>query len=107
MPGSSGPGSGDGGPDGGDSDGDGSGDGVAPGGSGIRAATRGLQANFQGDLYGEVRSLSSLNGVDFQADYNMAVEVIEASWAWMVLLGLVVAYAIISGLDKRRGDFDR
>jgi hypothetical protein len=107
MPGSSGPGSGDGGPDGGDSDGDGSGDGVTPGGSGIRAATRGLQANFQGDLYGEVRSLSSLNGVDFQADYNMAVEVIEASWAWMVLLGLVVAYAIISGLDKRRGDFDR
>lgn len=101
LPGSSGPGSGGGGPDGGDSDG-GSDEGFGPGGSGIRAAARGLQANFQGDLYGEVRSLSSLNGIDFQADYSMAVEVIEASWAWMVLLGLVVSYSIISGLDKRR-----
>jgi hypothetical protein len=45
-----------------------------------------------------------LGGVDFQADYNMAVEVIRASWAWMVLLGLLVAYSIISGLDRRRGD---
>jgi hypothetical protein len=71
---------------------------------GIRAAARGLQANFQGDLFGEVRTVASLSGVDFQADYNMAVEVIRASWAWMVLLGLLVAYSIISGLDRRRGD---
>ena len=74
----------------------------APGGSGIRAAARGLQANFQGDLYGEVRSVSALNGVDFRADFSMAVEVIESSWAWIVLLGLVIAYSIISGLDRRR-----
>jgi hypothetical protein len=32
----------------------------------------------------------------------MAVEVIESSWAWIVLLGLVIAYSIISGLDRRR-----
>jgi hypothetical protein len=49
-----------------------------------------------------VRTVSSLNGVDLRADYNMAVEVIRASWAWMVLLGLVVAWALISGLDRRR-----
>ncbi|MGH8943539.1 MAG: hypothetical protein ACRDWF_12030 [Acidimicrobiia bacterium] len=79
----------------------------APGGSGIRAAARGLQANFQGDLYGEVRSVSALNGIDFQADFNLAVEVIEASWAWIVLLGLVIAYSIISGLDRRRPALDR
>jgi hypothetical protein len=100
------------GQDGGGSDGGGSGneatgsDGsiqaFAPGGSGIRAAARGLQANFQGDLYGDVRSVSALNGIDFQADFNLAVEVIEASWAWIVLLGLVIAYSIISGLDRRR-----
>ena len=37
----------------------------------------------------------------------MAVEVIEASWAWIVLLGLVIAYSIISGLDRRRPVLDR
>ncbi|HVR78965.1 MAG TPA: hypothetical protein VMS99_11320 [Acidimicrobiia bacterium] len=73
---------------------------------GIRATARGLQASFHGELFGEVRRVASLGGVDFQADYNMAVEVIRASWAWMVLLGLLVAYSIISGLDRRRGDLD-
>ncbi len=102
-----GPGQDGGGSDGGGSDdeatgGDGSVQAFAPGGSGIRAAARGLQANFQGDLYGDVRSVSELNGIDFQADFNLAVEVIEASWAWIVLLGLVIAYSIISGLDRRR-----
>ena len=106
-----GPGQG-GGPDGGDPEDEGTGsDGstqaFAPGGSGIRAAARGLQANFQGDLYGEVRSVSALNGIDFQADFNLAVEMIEASWAWIVLLGLVIAYSIISGLDRRRPALDR
>jgi hypothetical protein len=65
-------------------------------------AARGLQANFQGDVFGEVRGVSYVNGVDLQADYNMAVEIIEASWGWMALLGLVVAYSILSGLDRRR-----
>jgi len=76
--------------------------GIVPG-TGIRASARGLQADFQGDLYGDIRTVSSVNGVDVQADYNMAVEVIESSWAWMVLLGLLVAYSIITGLDRRRG----
>jgi hypothetical protein len=51
-----------------------------------------------------VRTVSSLNRADFRADYNMAVEVIRSSWAWMVLLGLVVAWAMVSGLDRRRGE---
>lgn len=81
---------------------DGSGGGGGSGGSGLRLAARGLQANFQGDVFGEVRGVTYLNGVDLQADYNMAVEIIEASWGWMALLGLVVAYSIVSGLDRRR-----
>jgi hypothetical protein len=80
----------------------GGGSGIGPEGSGIRAAARGLQASFQGDLYGEVRTVTALGTVDLQADYNMAVEVIKASWAWMVLLGLVIAWAVVSGLDRRR-----
>ncbi len=103
-PGGPGGGPNQGGPDDEGTSGDGSIDAFGPGGSGIRAAARGLQANFQGDLYGEVRTVSALNGVDFRADFSMAVEVIEASWAWIVLLGLVIAYSIISGLDRRRVD---
>ena len=106
-PGGPGQGGGSGGGGSDDEGSDGSIQTFAPGGSGIRAAARGLQANFQGDLYGEVRSVSALNGIDFQADFNMAVEVIEASWAWIVLLGLVIAYSIVSGLDRRRPVLDR
>ena len=95
------------GPDDEGTGGDGSTQAFALGGSGIRAAARGLQADFQGDIYGEVRSVSALNGIDFQADFNLAVEVIEASWAWIVLLGLIIAYSIISGLERRRPILDR
>ena len=77
-----------------------------PVGSGIRAAATGLQANFQGDLFGEVRTISSLGGVDLQAEYTIAAEVIRSSWAWMVLLGLLIAWAIVSRLDRRRSDLE-
>jgi hypothetical protein len=42
-----------------------------------------------------------VTGTDFQADFSLAVEVIEASWVWIVLLGLVVAYSMVSGLERR------
>ena len=77
-----------------------------PDGSGLRAAARGLQANFDGDLYGEVRAVSSLTAVDVRAEYSMAVEVIRASWGWIVLLALLVGYSIISGLDRSRNPID-
>lgn len=72
-------------------------------GSGIRAAARGLQADFDRNLYGEIRAVSSLVAVDVQAEYNMAVEVIRTSWGWIVLLALLVGYSIVSGLDRRGG----
>lgn len=81
-------------------------DGGSSGGSGIRAAARGLQASFRSDLFGDVRAVDSLGGVDLQADYAIAVEVIRSSWAWMVLLGLVTAWAMVSGLDRRRAHLD-
>jgi hypothetical protein len=80
--------------------------GTSSGGSGIKAAARGVQANFQGDLFGDARTVSSLGGVDLQADYTIAAEVIRSSWAWMVLLGLVMAWAIVSRLDRNRPDLD-
>ncbi|MDP9494156.1 MAG: hypothetical protein M3P87_02855 [Actinomycetota bacterium] len=77
------------------------------GGSGIRQAARGLQANFDSGLFGEVSAISPITGVDFQARFTMAVEIIEASWAWMVLLGLVIAWSIVSGMERRRAQLLR
>ena len=37
---------------------------------------------------------------------SMAVEVIRASWGWIVLLALLVGYSIISGLDRSRNPID-
>ena len=36
------------------------------------------------------------------ADYKMAVEVIESSWVWMVGLLVVIAGAIVTGIDRRK-----
>ena len=78
------------------------GSGGPPDGSGIRQAARGLQADFDGGLFGEVNAISPITGVDFQARFSMAVEIIEASWVWMVLLALVISWAIVSGMERRR-----
>ncbi|MEX1134013.1 MAG: hypothetical protein WED83_04125 [Acidimicrobiia bacterium] len=73
----------------------------SPEGSGIRQTARGLQANFDPSLFGELTPISPITGVDFQARFSMAVEIIEASWAWMVLLALVIAWSIVSGMERR------
>ncbi len=73
-----------------------------PDGSGIRQTARGLQADFDGGLFGQVNAISPITGVDFQARFSMAVEIIEASWVWMVLLALVISWAIVSGMERRR-----
>jgi hypothetical protein len=73
----------------------------SPEGSGIRQTARGLQANFDPSLFGELTPISPITGVDLQARFSMAVEIIEASWAWMVLLALVIAWSIVSGMERR------
>jgi hypothetical protein len=37
----------------------------------------------------------------------MAVEIIEAGWAWTVLLALVIAWSIVSGMDRRKTQLAR
>ncbi|HLF43937.1 MAG TPA: hypothetical protein VJA46_10500 [Acidimicrobiia bacterium] len=86
---------------GGDDDGVPPGSDGSPEGSGIRQTARGLQANFDPSLFGELTPISPITGVDFQARFGMAVEIIEASWAWMVLLALVIAWSIVSGMERR------
>ncbi|HLF61493.1 MAG TPA: hypothetical protein VI980_09980 [Acidimicrobiia bacterium] len=78
------------------------GSGGAGDGSGIRWTARGLQADFDGGLFSDVGAVSPITGVDFQARFSLAAEVIEASWVWMVLLALVIAWSIVSGMERRR-----
>jgi hypothetical protein len=79
----------------------------SPEGSGIRQTARGLQADFDAGLYGDVSAISPITGVDYQVRFSMAVEIIEASWAWIVLLGLVIAWSIVSGMDRRKTQLAR
>ena len=72
------------------------------GGGGIRQAGRGLQANFDSGLFGQVGDVSPITGVDFQARFSMAAELIESTWVWMVLLATVIAWSIVSGMERRR-----
>jgi len=73
--------------------------------SGLRDTDRGLQANYSQDLFGAMdMGQTEVVGVEFDADYSMAVEVFSATWIWMVALLLIIATAIVSGLDRRRPD---
>ena len=72
------------------------------GGGGIRQAGRGLQANFDSGLFGDVGDMSPITGVDLQARFSLAAEVIESTWVWMVLLAIVIAWSIVSGMERRR-----
>lgn len=74
-----------------------------PPGSGIREADTGMQADYESDLFGKVEmEKPSVMGVELSADYLIAVEVIEASWMWMLGLGLVIAWAIVSNVERKR-----
>jgi hypothetical protein len=73
-----------------------------PDGSGLRETTRGIQTNFDGGLFGDVKPMPKLTSVELGADYMMAVEVVESWWAWMGVLGVVIAWSIVSGLERRR-----
>lgn len=75
-----------------------------PPGSGLRQTAQGVQANFEGNLFGDVAVVPDVQSVDVKADFSMAAEIIEASWAWMALLGLLIAWALVSGIDRRRRD---
>ena len=71
--------------------------------SGLRATASGIQANYSRDLFGSVGPVTpEVMSVGLSADYRIAYEVIESSWIWMLALGMVIATAVVSGLDRRR-----
>ncbi|MCZ6631250.1 MAG: hypothetical protein O7D28_07870, partial [Actinobacteria bacterium] len=76
---------------------------IPPSGSGIRETASGVQADYSSGMFGsmEMGQLEVLE-MELSADYKMAVEVIESSWVWMVGLLVVIAGAIVTGIDRRK-----
>ncbi|MGI9609051.1 MAG: hypothetical protein ACR2NL_02030 [Acidimicrobiia bacterium] len=72
---------------------------IRPFGSGIREPDRGIQASFDASLFGETGPL--VLATDHQADFRLVAELIESTWVWLVVLALVLAWAIVSGLERR------
>jgi hypothetical protein len=68
----------------------------------LRDTPNGIQTSFDGSLFGDVGAVPIFDKVDVGVDYNMAVEVVESSWAWMALLGVVIGWAIVTRIDRRR-----
>ncbi|MDH3190524.1 MAG: hypothetical protein OEM39_07830, partial [Acidimicrobiia bacterium] len=78
------------------------GSGGPPEGSGIREAPIGLQVAFDGGLFGTVGSLGThFAPVDHNVDFRVIAETIGASWVWIIILGSLIAWALVSGLDKK------
>ena len=76
---------------------------VPPSGSGIRETATGVQADYSSELFGSMEmGEPEVLGTSFNADYKIAAEVIESSWVWMIGLLVVIAGAIVTGLDRRK-----
>lgn len=72
-------------------------------GPGLREASVGLQASFEGDRFRNVDGARlEVMGISIEPNYSMAVEVIESSWVYLLALILLIATAIVSGLDRTR-----
>ncbi len=78
------------------------GGGGPPDGSGIRGTPVGLQVAFNEDLFGQVGLVGAgFASVDHDVNFRVLAEAIEASWVWMVILGCLIGWAIVAGLDRR------
>ncbi len=70
---------------------------------GLREASIGIQAAFDGGRFGSLEGADfEVMGIDIAPNYTMAVEVIESSWVYLLVLIMLIAAAIVSGLDRRR-----
>lgn len=69
---------------------------------GLRRASIGLQVGYQDGRLGEIAEAPDLLGVAIEPSYALAAEVFESSWVYLLVLLLVIATAIVSGIDRRR-----
>ena len=76
-----------------------------PSNTGLRLTDVGVQAGYSPDWFGAMdMGTSEVLSVGLEANYSMAVEVFSATWIWMVALLLIIAVAIVAGLERRRPD---
>ena len=70
--------------------------------SGIRDSIRGLQADYDRSLFGADMMEPEVLAFEVSSDYLIATEAIESSWMWMAGLGAIIAWAVVSNMDRRR-----
>lgn len=68
----------------------------------LHQATRGIQAGLTGGLFADVALVPVFDPVDVDFNFGLVAEEIETSWLWMTLFGLVLTWALVSDLDRRR-----
>ena len=73
-----------------------------PSNSGIRESERGIQANYDSSLFGEMEMGPEVLSFNVSNDYLIASEVIESSWVWMAGLAAIIAWAVVTNMDRRR-----
>lgn len=79
------------------------GTGGIPPGSGLRQAGVGLIADFETGMMGDVgMGRVEVLGAELEADFSLAVEAFEKTRVWIGVLALLMATAVVSGMDRRR-----
>ena len=76
---------------------------AVPDGSGLRLSRVGLLADYRAGMMGDMGTGEiEVLGVSLDADFSMAVEAFQATRLWIAALALVIAAALVSGMDIRR-----
>ena len=71
--------------------------------TGLRVTGGAVIADYQQGMMGDMDMTGfEVLGVDVNADFSMAVELFEAARVWIAGLTLVIAGAIIGGIDRKR-----
>lgn len=73
-------------------------------GLGLRQPQVGLESDFATGMFG---STSQVLGFEIDAGFTSAVELVEASWYWVLGLALLIAAVLIKGIDLRLGRAER
>lgn len=78
-----------------------------PPGGGIRAPVVGLMADYRpGVIAGTNTDEVEVLGVEVEADFSLAVEAFEEARLWLAILSLIIAAALVGGMDRRRSKAD-
>ena len=63
----------------------------------------GLMAGYTTGMIGDMAMEEvEVLGASLEADFSLAVEAFEAARVWVAALALLIAAAVVSGMDRRR-----